>query len=149
MTYKAFLPGRGRPWPTALLGLLSVAWLTVAVAQDADTAAPSADAVDLDPAETTEPPNIDTGQHGTSSGLTRSDMNEPDEGSGSGQSQGDDIFQTPAAASDAGPAYETQSPERESPYLPDDPEHAEETGRQEGDDEGNGEPQSSNEDSPE
>jgi hypothetical protein len=147
MTRKHSLSGLGRLRPVGLLGLLSAAWLSVATAQNADNAAPSADAVDLDPAGTTEPPDIDTGQHGTSSGLTHSDMNEPDEGSGSGQSQGDDIFQTPAAASDAGPAYETQSPESdEQPderSLPDDPLGAEADGRQE-----SGEPQSSNTDSP-
>lgn len=129
------------------LALVMLLWPTLAVAQNADDAAPSVDAVDLDPAETTEAPDIDTGQHGTSSGLTRSDMNEPDEGSGSGQSQGDDLFQTPAAASDAGPAYETQTPEPDEPAgeqpLPDDPMGAQEEGRQE-----SGETQSSNEDSP-
>lgn len=127
-------------WLAALLG---VAWLSTAAAEER-TAAPGGGAAGLDPAETIEPPDVDTGQHGTSSGITHSDMNQAEEGSGSGQTQGDDMHQTPAAGSDAGPDYEVQTPEREAEpeqqALPDDPLGAEDEGRRE-----DGEPQSSNE----
>ncbi|QJQ96933.1 hypothetical protein HIO72_00035 [Halomonas sp. PA5] len=93
--------------------------------------------------ETTEPPTIDTGTAGTTSGVTGADMDQEDETTGGGQSQGDAMFQTPASQSDAGPAYETQSPEREEALLPDEPLGADDSGRRE-----DGEPQASTNDSP-
>ncbi|MCC5881408.1 MAG: hypothetical protein JJU25_02050 [Halomonas sp.] len=110
---------------------------------------PDESAAGMDPAEITEPPNVRTGRAGTTSGITGADMEEDDQGSGSGETRGDELFQTPAAASDAGPAYETQSPEREEDgegdeeVMPDDPLGADDTGRQE-----DGEPQASGDQSP-
>ncbi|KAA0010802.1 hypothetical protein F0A17_16450 [Billgrantia pellis] len=126
-----------------LVALLGAAWLTATHAEER-TASPGGGAAGLDPAEAIEPPDVDTGQYGTSSGITHSDMDQAEEGSGSGQTQGDDMIQTPAAGSDDGPAYEVQPPEREAEpeqqALPDDPLGAQDEGRRE-----SGEPQSSNE----
>ncbi|WP_231489562.1 hypothetical protein [Billgrantia saliphila] len=126
-----------------LAALLAAAWLSTAVAEER-TASPGEGSVGQYPAGTIEPPDVDTGQYGTSSGITHSDMDQAEEGSGSGQTQGDDMFQTPAAGSDDGPAYEVQTPEHEAEpeeqTLPDDPLGAEDEGRRE-----SGEPQSSNE----
>ncbi|MCE8018790.1 hypothetical protein HOP51_01480 [Halomonas sp. MCCC 1A11036] len=121
--------------------LLVTGWATTALA--ADPATPDESAAGMDPAEITEAPDITPGGAGTTSGITGSDMDEEDQGSGSGETQGDELFQTPPAASDAGPAYETQSPEREDEgedeqALPDEPLGADDSGRRE-----DGEPQSS------
>ncbi|QHC52260.1 hypothetical protein EKK97_22705 [Billgrantia tianxiuensis] len=124
--------------------LLVTGWATTALA--ADPATPDESAAGMDPAEITEAPDITPGGAGTTSGITGSDMREEDQGSGSGETQGDELFQTPPAASDAGPAYETQSPEREDEdeqALPDEPLGAQDSGRRE-----DGEPQSSAEHSP-
>ena len=93
-----------------LLLSLPLAWASAVLA--ADPATPDESAAGMDPAAATEPPNITTGGAGTTSGITGADMGEEDEGSGSGQTRGDDLFQTPAAASDAGPLYETETPEQ-------------------------------------
>lgn len=93
-----------------LLFLLPLAWATTVMATT--PAVPSESGADMDPAAITEPPNITTGGAGTTSGITGADMDEEDEGSGSGQTRGDELFQTPAAATDAGPAYETETPEQ-------------------------------------
>lgn len=128
-----------------LLAPILVMLLSAAMAATAEerTASPGEGAPGLDPTEAIEPPDVDTGQHGTSSGITHSDMDHDEEGSGSGQAQGDDMRQTPAAGSDAGPAHEVQTPERdaepEQQALPDDPLGADDEGRRE-----DGEPQSSN-----
>ncbi|MBA2779822.1 hypothetical protein [Billgrantia kenyensis] len=135
MTGKTFAP---------LLGA-SMLWSVAALA--ADPATPDETATGMDPAEITEAPDITTGRAGTTSGITGADMEEEDQGRGSGETQGDELFQTPAAASDAGPAYETQPPEREDvetdAELPDEPIGAEDTGQRE-----DGEPQASGEQSP-
>ncbi|WP_111414911.1 hypothetical protein [Billgrantia lactosivorans] len=132
---------RRRVW---LAALPAAVWLTVAGAEER-TASPGGGEAGQGPAETIEPPDVDTGQYGTSSGITHSEMDQEEEGSGSGQTQGDDMHQTPAAGSDAGPIYEVEAPEREEQpeqeALPDEPLGAEDEGRRE-----NGEPQSSNED---
>ncbi|WP_205738441.1 hypothetical protein [Billgrantia endophytica] len=86
---------------------------------------------------------ISTGAAGTTSGITGSDMDQEDQTTGGGQSRGDELFQTEAAATDSGPAYETESPERESPELPDEPLGADLSGHQE-----DGETQASTEESP-
>jgi len=91
-----------------------------------------------------EKPDVDTGTAGTTSGITGADMDQEDETTGGGQSQGDAMFQTPASQSDAGAAYETETPEREEALLPDEPLGADDSGRRE-----DGEPQASTSDSPE
>ncbi|WP_010625829.1 hypothetical protein [Halomonas sp. KM-1] len=129
--------------------LLGATMLWSAAALATDPATPDESAAGMDPAEITEAPDVTTGRAGTTSGITGADMEEKDQGSGSGETQGDELFQTPAAASDAGPAYETQSPEREEDgegddeVMPDEPLGADDTGRQE-----DGEPQASGDQSP-
>ena len=113
---------------------LPLAWASAAGA--ATPAVPSESGVTTDPAEVIEPPSVTTGSAGTTSGITGADMNEEDEGSGSGQTRGDDLFQTPAAAPDAGPTYETETPEPASDAdneqtLPDEPLGASDSGRRE------------------
>ncbi|QOR40579.1 hypothetical protein HNO52_20150 [Billgrantia diversa] len=105
-------------WGATLLG---TAWLAGANAQEADPASEASPAVSgatsarvPDPAETTPPPDVSTGQYGTSSGITNSDMLIREEDVGSGQAQGDDLFQTPAAGSEAGPDYDVQTPETQT-----------------------------------
>ncbi|MCE8011667.1 hypothetical protein HOP61_17480 [Halomonas daqingensis] len=139
MTAKTFVP------------LLGATMLWSATALATDPATPDESAAGMDPAEITEAPDVTTGRAGTTSGITGADMEEEDQGSGSGETQGDELFQTPPAASDAGPAYETQSPEREEDgeendndeVMPDEPLGADDTGRQE-----DGEPQASGDQSP-
>ncbi|MCE8004938.1 hypothetical protein [Billgrantia ethanolica] len=139
MTAKTFVP------------LLGATMLWSATALATDPATPDESAAGMDPAEITEAPDVTTGRAGTTSGITGADMEEEDQGSGSGETQGDELFQTPPAASDAGPAYETQSPEREEDgeeddnddVMPDEPLGADDTGRRE-----DGEPQASGDQSP-
>ncbi|MGR2738450.1 hypothetical protein ACUY1T_08365 [Billgrantia sp. Q4P2] len=130
----------GRFTPPLLTVLLALGWAIPALA--ADPATPDESAAGMDPAEITEAPDVTPGGAGTTSGITGADMDEQDQGSGSGETQGDELFQTPPAASDAGPAYETQSPEREDDddeqAMPDEPLGADDTGRRE-----DGEPQGS------
>lgn len=57
---------------------------------------------------------LTTGSAGTASGITGSDMDEADETTGSGQSQGDDLFQTVPAGSTNAPDHETSTPEQQS-----------------------------------
>lgn len=131
-----------------VLFALPLVWGSAAAA--ATPAVPSESGATIDPAEVIEPSSVTTGGAGTTSGITGSDMNEADEGSGSGQTRGDDLFQTPAAAPDAGSAYETETPEPASDAdveqtLPDEPLGATDTGlREENENNGNGEPQENN-----
>ncbi|MCE8026106.1 hypothetical protein [Billgrantia aerodenitrificans] len=135
-----------KTFPPMLLGAIML-WSAPALATEPAT--PDESAAGMDPAEITEAPDVTTGRAGTTSGITGADMEEEDQGSGSGETQGDELFQTPAAASDAGPAYETQSPEREEDgegddeVMPDEPLGADDSGRQE-----DGEPQASGDQSP-
>lgn len=115
---------------SALCALMLPALLLTS-ANAAETAAPAPEMPIRPPAETPEPPDIDTGQPGRTSGITGSDMEVEEETTSGGQSRGDAIFQTDDSQSAAGPAYETTSPERESPPLPDDPLGAEKTGQSE------------------
>ncbi|TVP51294.1 MAG: hypothetical protein EA345_02940 [Halomonas sp.] len=110
-----------------------------------ESAAPQDETGVLPPHAMPDEPDVTTGSAGTTSSITGSDMDQEDQTTGGGQTQGDEIFQTPPAASDEGPAYETQSPEREEEDegLPDEPLGAELTGHQDD------EPQASAEDSPE
>ncbi|WP_052383878.1 hypothetical protein [Litchfieldella xinjiangensis] len=64
---------------------------------------------------------LTTGSAGTTSGITGSDMNESDETTGSGQSQGDDLFQTVPAGSTDAPDHETSTPEQQSSDTSDNP----------------------------
>ncbi|MBW6393038.1 hypothetical protein [Billgrantia antri] len=134
-------------WGGALLG---AAWLTGASAQEtepdsASPAVPGRGAATPDPAETTPPPDVTTGQYGTSSGITNSDMLIREEDSGSGQAQGDNLFQTPAAGSEAGPDHDVQTPETDTDA---DQRAGAEQPRtsQANDNSANGQPQSSNAD---
>lgn len=127
------------PLLVALIGAGSITTL-----QAAEPAAPPDETNVLAPHAMSEKPNVDTGTAGTSSGITGADMDQEDETTGGGQSQGDAIFQTPASQSDAGAVYETETPEREEPLLPDEPLGADDSGRRE-----DGEPQASTSDSPE
>ena len=127
---------------------LPLVWASAAVA--ATPAVPAESGATIDPAEVIEPPNVTAGGAGTTSGITGSDMDQENEGSGSGQTRGDDLFQTPAAALDAGPAYETETPEPASnadveQTLPDEPLGAADSGLRENSEsqENNGEPQAS------
>lgn len=128
---------------------LPLVWASAAVA--ATPAVPAESGATIDPAEVIEPPNVTAGGAGTTSGITGSDMDQENEGSGSGQTRGDDLFQTPAAAPDAGPAYETETPETASDAdveqtLPDEPLGATDSGLREengNSQENNGEPQAS------
>lgn len=135
----------GNITPLLLTGLLVMGLATAAFA--AEPATPDESAPGLDPADITEAPDITTGRAGSTSGITGADMEEEDQGSGSGETQGDELFQTPAASSDAGPAYEVQPPERDdegdAEAMPDDPLGADDTGRRE-----DGEPQASSDQSP-
>ncbi|WP_444678943.1 hypothetical protein [Halomonas sp. E19] len=137
-------------FPRVLIALsLSLAW--AAQAQDqgpsATPAVPDESAAGMDPAEITEAPDVTTGRAGTTSGITGADMDEQDQGSGSGQTQADELFQTPAAGAHAGPAYEVETPERadegDPETLPDAPIGADDSGRRE-----DGEPQASTDQSP-
>lgn len=132
--------------PSLCALLLSV--LLLASANAAETAAPASEMPTRPPAETPEPPDIDTGQPGRTSGITGSDMEVEEETTSGGQSRGDAIFQTDDSQSAAGPAYETTSPERESPPLPDDPLGAEKTGQSENGISQGSTSQESDEDSP-
>lgn len=114
----------------ALCALMLFALLLTS-ANAAETAAPAPEMPVRPPAETPEPPDIDTGQAGETSGITGSDMDTETESTSGGQSRGDALFQTDDSQSAAGPAYETTSPERESPPLTDGPLGAEKTGRPE------------------
>ena len=131
-----------------LLFSLPLAWATAAMA--ATPAVPTESGATIDPAEVIEPSSVTTGGTGTTSGITGSDMDQETEGSGSGQTRGDDLFQTPAAAPDAGPAYETETPEPASDAddeqtLPDEPLGAADSGlREENENNGNSEPQENN-----
>lgn len=131
-----------------LLFSLPLAWATTIMA--ATPAVPTESGATIDPAEVIEPSSVTTGGAGTTSSITGSDMDEADEGSGSGQTRGDDLFQTPAAAPDAGPAYETETPEPASDAeveqtLPDEPLGAAGSGLREANEPqtSNGEPQAS------
>ncbi|WP_246009115.1 hypothetical protein [Vreelandella nanhaiensis] len=130
---------RTLPLIIALLGAGSMITL-----QAAEPAAPQDESSALAPHAMPDKPNIDTGTAGTTSGITGADMDQEDETTGGGQSRGDAMFQTPASQSDAGPVYETESPEHEEARLPDEPLGADDSGRQE-----DGEPQASTSDSPE
>lgn len=133
----------------SLLFSLPLAWATTVMA--ATPAVPTESGATIDPAEVIEPPSVTTGGTGTTSGITGSNMDQETEGSGSGQTRGDDLFQTPAAAPDAGPAYETETPEPASDAdveqtLPDEPLGAADSGLREENSEpqeNNGEPQAS------
>ncbi|SFU53247.1 hypothetical protein [Halomonas korlensis] len=118
------------PLRPALCALL-LSTLLLASANAAETAAPAPEMTPRPPGETPEPPDIDTGQPGRTSLITGSDMEVEEETTSGGQSRGDAILQTDGSQPDAGAAYETTSPERESPPLPDDPLGAETTGRPE------------------
>lgn len=113
--------------------------------QAAQPAAPLDETGVLPPYEMPHGPDVTTGSAGTTSGVTGADMDQEDQTTSGGQSHGDEMFQASPAASDVGPAYETQSPEREEEddALPDDPIGADLTGHQDD------EPQASAEDSPE
>lgn len=63
--------------------------------------------------ETDEQMDITTGSAGTTSGITGSDMDEEDETTGGGQTQGDDMMQSDPAGADTEPEYETSTPEQE------------------------------------
>lgn len=135
-------------FPRVLIALsLTLAWAAQAQEQSATPAVPDESAAGMDPAEILEAPNVTTGRAGTTSGITGADMDEQDQGSGSGQTQGDELFQTPAASAQAGPAYEVEAPERadepDAEALPDAPIGADDTGRRE-----DGEPQASTDQSP-
>lgn len=131
-----------------VLFALPLVWGSAASA--ATPAVPSESGVTTDPAEVIEPPSVTAGGAGTTSGITGSDMDQENEGSGSGQTRADDLFQTPAAAPDAGTAYETETPEPASDAdveqtLPDEPLGAADSGlREENENNGNGEPQENN-----
>src|SRR5690554_6217787 len=79
-----------------VLFALPLVWGSAASA--ATPAVPSESGVTTDPAEVIEPPSVTAGGAGTTSGITGSDMDQENEGSGSGQTRADDLFQTPAAA---------------------------------------------------
>src|SRR5690554_1261955 len=132
-----------------LLFSLPLTWASIVLA--ATPAVPTESGATIDPAEVIEPSSVTTGGAGTTSGIIGSDMDQENEGSGSGQTRGDDLFQTPAAAPDAGPAYETETPEPASDAdveqtLPDEPLGAADSGLREENSEpqeNNGEPQAS------
>lgn len=131
---------RAVPFLIALLGAGSMFSL-----QADEPAAPQDETGVLAPHAMPDKPDVTTGSAGTTSSITGADMDQEDQTTGGGQTQGDEIFQTPPTASDEGPSYETQSPEREEEDegLPDEPLGAELTGYQDD------EPQASAEDSPE
>ena len=132
-----------------LLFSLPLTWASIVLA--ATPAVPTESGATIDPAEVIEPSSVTTGGAGTTSAITGSDMDQENEGSGSGQTRGDDLFQTPAAAPDAGPAFETETPEPASDAdaeqtLPDEPLGAADSGLREENSEPqetNGEPQAS------
>ena len=131
-----------RRTPLLLIALLGAG--SMSTLQAAEPATPQNESGVRVPHAMPEKPNIDTGTAGTTSGITGADMDQEDENTGGGQSQGDAIFQTPASQSDAGSVYETETPEHEEALLPDAPLGANDSGRQE-----DGEPQASTSDSPE
>lgn len=131
-------------WVIPLLIALLSAGATTTL-QAAEPTAPQDETGVLGPNAMPEEPDVTTGSAGTTSSITGADMDQEDQTTGGGETQGDEIFQTPPAASDEGPSYETKSPEREEgdDGLPDEPLGAELTGHQDD------EPQASTEDSPE
>lgn len=134
-----------RPLRESLCALLLAALLLTS-ANAAETAEPASPIDETESGlstKSTEPPNVDTGQPGRTSGITGSDMDVEEETTSGGQSRGDAIFQTPASQSEEGPAYETESPERDETRLPDEPLGAADSGRRE-----DGEPQGSTNQSP-
>lgn len=82
--------------------------------------------------ETGTAADVSTGQAGTTSGVTGSDMDVEDETTGDGQSEGDQMPQ--AQVSQDAPGSDTTQPEQEAPS----------SGVSGGGDQGSGEPQSSN-----
>lgn len=139
LTRRSTMSKRVIPFLIALLGAGTVLSL-----QAAEPAAPQDETGVLAPHAMPDEPDVTTGSAGSTSSITGADMGQEDQTTGGGQTQGDEMFQTPPAAADEGPSYETQSPEREEEDegLPDEPLGAELTGHQDD------EPQASAEDSP-